>query len=126
MRLTMTNNEIYQIFNNLMEQFNNGEQKFPVKINFYLQKNKNTLMGFAQEIETARLEIINNYGNPSEDNPGQYIIPPENIEIAQQELNELFALEQDVQVYKTKIDDFPADMSLTAKQMEALLFMIEE
>ena len=65
MRLTMTNNEIYQIFNNLMEQFNNGEQKFPVKINFYLQKNKNTLMGFAQEIETARLEIINNYGNPS-------------------------------------------------------------
>ena len=126
MRLTMTNNEIYQIFNNLMEQFNNGEQKFPVKINFYLQKNKNTLMGFAQEIETARLEIINNYGNPSEDNPGQYIIPPENIEIAQQELNELFALEQDVQLYKIKIDDFPADMSLTASQMEALLFMIED
>ena len=97
-----------------------------MKINFYLQKNKNTLMGFAQEIETARLGIINNYGSPSEDNPGQYIIPPDNIEIAQQELNELFALEQDVQLYKTKIDDFPADMSLTASQMEALLFMIED
>ena len=126
MIITMSNNEIYQIFTNLMEQFNNGEQKFPVKINFYLQKNKNTLMGFAQEIETARLGIINNYGSPSEDNPGQYIIPPENIEIAQQELDELFALEQDVQLYKTKIDDFPADMSLTASQMEALLFMIED
>lgn len=126
MTITMSNNEIYQIFNDLMEQFNNGEQKFPVKINFYLQKNKKTLMGFAQEIETARLEIINNYGSPSEDNPGQYVIPSENIEIAQQELNELFALEQDVQLYKIKIDDFPADMSLTAKQMEALLFMIED
>ena len=108
-----------------MEQFNNGEQKFPVKINFYLQKNKNTLMGFAQEIETARLEIINNYGSPSEDNPRQYIIPPENIEIAQQELNELFALEQDVNIYKLSIDNFPEDMSLTGNQMEALLFMIE-
>ena len=125
MIITMSNNEIYQIFNNLMKQFNNGEQKFPVKINFYLQKNKNTLMEFAQEIETARLEIINSYGSPSEDNPGQYIIPPENIEIAQQELNELFALEQDVNIYKLSIDDFPEDMSLTGNQMEALLFMIE-
>ena len=36
----MTNLEIYNIANNLLEAFNDNNQKLPVKVNFFLQKNK--------------------------------------------------------------------------------------
>ena len=36
----MTNLEIYTIANKLFEAFQDSEQKFPVKMNFFLQKNK--------------------------------------------------------------------------------------
>lgn len=125
MTITMTNNEIYVIAKNLIEQFSDSTQKFPIKINFYLQKNKTKLIGMAQDVEASRLEIITEYGTPSEEHDGQYIIAPDKVEIAQKELNDLFALEQDVQIYKVSIDDFPQDAVLTAGQMEALMFMID-
>lgn len=121
----MKNSEIYNISQNLVKAFDDNSQKFPIKVNFYLQKNKKTLLDLAQEIEGARMEIITTYGKPSPDNNGQYIIAPENVESAQKELNDLFDLEQDVNIYKLSIDNFPEDMSLTGNQMEALLFMIE-
>ena len=125
MTITMTNNEIYAIAQNLIAQFSDSTQKFPIKVNFYLQKNKIKLIDMARDIEASRLEIITEYGTLSEENDGQYIIAPDKVEIAQKELNDLFALAQDVQIYKVSIDDFPQDAVLTAGQMEALMFMID-
>lgn len=125
MRVTKTNQEIFYIFENFMKHFNDDEQMFPVRVNFYLQKNKKTLLSFAQEIETARMEIITKYGSPSKEAEGQYIIPPESITIAQRELDDLYSLEQDIDLYTVNIDAFPEDMKLTSGQMEALLFMID-
>jgi hypothetical protein len=45
--MKLTNNEIYTYANNLTEAFNDKEQKLPIKINFYLQKNKNCLIELA-------------------------------------------------------------------------------
>jgi hypothetical protein len=81
------------------------------------------LAQLAQGIEEARLEIIRSYGDLSEDNT-QYIIPKEKIDIAQQELNDLLALEQDVNIYTIDIDSLNDDLTLTTGQMEALMFMI--
>lgn len=125
MTITMTNNEIYAIAQNLIAQFSDSTQKFPIKVNFYLQKNKIKLIDMARDIEASRLEIITEYGTLSEENDGQYIIASDKVEIAQKELNDLFALAQDVQIYKVSIDDFPQDAILTAGQMEALMFMID-
>jgi hypothetical protein len=55
--MKLTNNEIYNYANNLFAAFNDGEQKLPIKISFYLQKNKNTLLTLAQDIEKSRIEI---------------------------------------------------------------------
>ena len=122
--MTLTNNEIYMYAKNLTEAFNDKDQKLPVKINFYLQKNKNTLMELAIAIEAARLEIVKNYGNLDE-NSQQYIIAPDKIEEVNKELIDLLALEQEVQIYTVNIDNFSDDLSLTTAQMEAIMFMID-
>lgn len=122
--MIMTNNEIYNYTRQLMEAFQDGEQRLPIKVNFYLQKNKNTLLALAQDIEKARLEIAQNYGEL--DNDGQmYQIPAEKLDVAAKELEDLFNLEQDVNIYKINIDSLSDDLTLTTAQMEAIMFMVD-
>ena len=120
--MTITNNQIYTYATNLA-QFN-IEQKLPVKINFFLQRNIQTIQKLAEEINVARMEIAQQFGEPNEDGTG-FIIPPHNIAAAQQELNDLFALEQDVNIHMFKLDDFDG-IELTMEQLSAIMFMIEE
>ena len=122
--MKMTNNEIYTTANQLVAAFNDDTQRLPIKINFYLQKNKKTLVALAQDIEAARMEIARSYGTLSEAQD-QYTIPPENMEKAQKELNDLFDLEQEVPIGKISIDKIDEDLVLSAGQMDALMFMID-
>lgn len=122
--MKLTNNEIYSHANKLMEVFQDNTQKLPIKINFYLQKNKNTLTALAQEIEKTRIEIARSYGELNEEMQ-QFIIPPEKIAEASKELNDLFNLEQDVNIYMINIDSLSDDYAMTTAQMEAIMFMIE-
>lgn len=122
--MKLTNNEIYAYARNLTEAFENNDQKLPIKISFYLQKNKNTLIELAQDIEKSRMEIAQNYGEIDESNQ-QYIIPPEKMEEATKELTDLFSLEQEVQIYTVSIDSFDDSFMVTSSQMEAIMFMID-
>lgn len=122
--MTLTNNEIYMYTRQLMDAFQDGDQKLPIKINFYLQKNKNTLLGLAQDIEKARLEIAQNYGTLDEAGE-QYVIPNDKLAEASKELEDLFNLEQEVDIYRINIDNLSDDLVLSAAQMEALMFMID-
>lgn len=122
--MKLTNNDIYSYAVALNEAFSDSTQRLPIKINFYLQKNKQTLVSLGQDIENARLEIIRNYGEPSE-NDSTYSIPADKVEKAQQELMDLLALEQEVEIYKINSETLPDDISLTTGQMEAIMFMID-
>jgi hypothetical protein len=122
--MMMTNNEIYTYTRQLMDAFSDGEQKLPIKINFYLQKNKNTLLALAQDIERSRLEIAQNFGT-LDDAGEQYVIPNDKLAEASKELEDLFNLEQDVVIHKISIDSLNDDLMLSAAQMEALMFMID-
>ena len=122
--MIMTNNEIYSYTRQLMDAFSDGEQKLPIKINFYLQKNKNTLLALAQDIEKSRLEIAQNFGTLDEAGE-QYQIPSDKLAEASKELEDLFNLEQDVTIHKISIDSLSDDLVLSAAQMEALMFMID-
>lgn len=124
MNITLTNNEIYNYATSLQENFSNNEIKFPIKVNFYLQKNLNTLMELAQEIEQQRIEIIQEYGVKNEETQ-KIEVPAEKTQEATEKMNELFNLTQEVQIYKVNLDAF-GDISLTPGQMQALLFMIDE
>lgn len=123
--MKLTNNEIYIYASNLAQAFDDKDQKLPIKISFYLQKNKNTLVQLAQDIEQSRMSIAQSHGNFDEENQ-QYVIPPEKMEVVAKELNDLFTLEQEVQIYTVNIDSFSDDLTITTAQMEAIMFMIEQ
>lgn len=122
--MKLTNNEIYSYAIALNEAFADNTQRLPMKVNFYLQKNKKTLVTLGQDIEESRLEIIRSYGEPSEGGT-TYSIPADKVVEAQKELEDLLMLEQEVEIYKINPDSLPDDISLTTGQMEAIMFMID-
>ena len=121
--MKLTNNQIYTYATDLAAAFQDTEQKLPVKINFYLQKNKSLLISLAQDIEKTRIELLSQYGTLDEET-NKFTLDTDKIDIASKELNDLFNLEQEVNIYTVNIDSFDDNLSLTTGQMEALLFMI--
>ena len=120
----MTNFEIYNTAKALGEAFTDGSQYLPIKVNFFIQKNKSTLVTLAQDIDNSRIAIVKNYGTiDAEQN--QFVVPEDKIEAANAELMDLFNIEQEVDIKKVSIDSFPDDINLTTAQMEALMFMID-
>ena len=123
--MKLTNLQIYNYANTLLEEFGAGcDITLPVKINFFLQKNIQTLTTLGKEVENARLAIVQQYGELNEEGTA-YIIPADKIEAASNELNDLLSLEQDVLIRTFKIESFD-NVDLTYKQMNALMFMIDD
>ncbi len=121
---TMTNGEIYSIANAMQKAFEDSTQRLPVKVNFYMQKNKATLIALAQEVEKSRVEILQKYGTLNEET-NQFEFKTEDAQTVVAELNELLSIEQEVNIYTVDIDSFGEAITLTTEQMEALMFMID-
>lgn len=122
--MTMTNLEIYSLAMAMNEAFKDGSQYLPVKVNFFIQKNKSTLLTLAQDIDNARIAIAQSYGT-IDHKSNQFVIPEDKVDVANSEISNLLAIEQDVDIRKVSVDIFPDDISLTTAQMEALMFMID-
>lgn len=120
---TLTNSEIYEVAVNLNNNFANNGTYFPALAAFAIQKNRDTLTALAQELENSRLQVAKHYGE--EQTPGSYIIAPENMLKANEELNELLDASQDVKIYTINIESLK-DARLTSQEMSSILFMIEE
>ena len=121
--MKFNNNEIYQIANNLISNLGNLDIYIPAKANFFLQKNIQTLAGAAEEIENSRIEIIKHYGMPDESGQ-QYQIPADKMEEASRELNDLFMIEQDLEIKTFSIESL-GNAEFTTAQMQSMMFMIE-
>ena len=120
---TMTNAEIYSYANALMSSFNE-DLTLPVKVNFYLQKNMTRMIEAGKEIEKTRMDIIQKYGTPTED--GQNIeVSADMVETVNKELEDLFALEQEIKVNEIALDAFDG-IDLTSAQVAAIAFMIKD
>lgn len=123
MSKTMTNLEIYAYADALVNAFKE-EVTLPVKVNFYLQKNMTRMIEAGKEVEKTRVEIIQKYGTPTED--GQNIeVPADNVEIVNKELEDLFALEQEIKVNEIALEAFDG-IELTSSQVAAIAFMIKD
>ena len=120
--IKMNNGMIYQYALTLNKTLNDNDLQMPVAVIFSIEKNKQTLMAVAQDVEKYRMDIIKKYGKEVD---GNYNVPQDKIEIANKELQDLFSIEQEVNIYKFNIEDL-GDIKLTSKQMNAILFMIED
>ena len=119
----MKNKNIYEYASKL-SAFNECNLNMPVRINFYLQKNIQLITEAAKEIEQARLEIGAQFGELNAERNG-YDIPAEHIAEVNRELNDLFNLEQDLNIHIFKLSDFDG-IELTYHQMSAIMFMVVE
>lgn len=122
--MKLTNLQIYTLAQVYNESFADFNEYLPVRINFFLQKNKNTLMNLAQDIDNARMEIIKRYGTLNEAGDA-YSVPPESMDVANKELADLFSIEQEVKINKISLSAFD-EIKLTTDQVQAIMFMIDE
>lgn len=122
--MKLTNGEIFSIAIILKELCENTDFVLPIKANFFLQKNKNTFLSLAQEIEESRNAIFQKYGTLNEDGSG-YNFDEKVIGEANAELSDLLNLTQELDVYLINLEDFK-DIKLNSQQMNALMLMIEE
>lgn len=121
--MILSNQQIFQYSQDIVNNFSKDEKYYPAKFNFYLQKNLKTLMNSVDEIEQSRNNTIKHYGKQV--NGNEYTIPPEKIQLVNAELQELSNIEQDVNIYMVKLQDIE-ELEFTPQQMNALMFMIEE
>ena len=119
----MNNKQIYEYAQKL-SIFSNFNLKMPVRISFYIQKNIQQILQAAQDIEDARIGIGEKLGVINAQGDG-YDIPLEKTAEANQELNDLFSLEQELNIHQFKIEEFDG-IELTYQEMSAIMFMIEE
>lgn len=122
--MQLANYQIYEYAQALTNTWAQAEIYMPAKLNFYIQKNIKTILNASEEIEKTRLAVAAHYGSLNE-TEGQYIIPPDKVDNVNQEINDLFNLTQELDIYIIKLDDL-GNIELTSKQMQALMFMIEE
>lgn len=120
----MTNAEIYGLSKALNTAFNMEEKYLPARINFFITKNKNILAQLSESIEESRLDIIKHYGMINEKD-NSVIVPDDKVIIANNELEDLLNIQQEVDIAILSLSSLD-DLEFTPKQMQALLFMIEE
>lgn len=121
--MKLTNNQIYSYAEQL-SALNINNIKLPVRIGFFLQKNISVVAAAAQEIDAARSNVIAQFGKLNDEGT-HFVVPPEKTFEAKKELNDLFGLEQDLNIHMFQLDDFDG-IELTYQQLSALTFMIEE
>ena len=122
--MKFNNQQIYQIANNVLSNLDNLNIYIPAKANFFIQKNISILAAAAQEIEKSRLEIAKHYGILDEENQ-QYKIPEDKLEEASKELEDLFSIEQELDIKTFSIEAL-GNAEFTPAQMQAMMFMIED
>lgn len=100
------------------------ELKFPAKASYAIQKNFKTLFTIYQELEAERVKVCQEYSTGLEN--GVYIFnDAEKRTLAEKELNDLMAMEQEVRILKFNIDAL-GDIELSAQQMNVLMHMIKD
>lgn len=119
--LNLTNFEIYN-YNQALSALN-LEITLPVKMGFWISKNKRRFFELAQELDAMRKNIAMKYGELDDDN--QLIVPPDKINIVNTELQELFSLKQEVEINLIPLSWFEK-IELPAKEIELLSCMITE
>lgn len=124
--MTFKNFEIYNIAEGLLRAFAEADstQKLPIKLSYTIKKNTNKFQTVAEQIEKSRIELIQKYGEETED--GGFRVLPENEEAANKEFTDLMNLEENIDIHTVNINTLADDIELTNAQMDAIMFMLKD
>lgn len=123
MKRLFTNGELYSLSQNLIENPIKEDTYIPIKLNFYIQKNIETIMSEYQKIEKHRINIVKHYGEF--DDKCQITIPQDKIMEVNAELDTLSEIKQEVDLHMLTLDDIQ-DLQLSTGELKSIMFMIEE
>lgn len=121
--MKLTNGYILIYTETLVEEIlSNDKLKFPAKVSYIIQRNYKKLLEIAQDILKAKVEICEEYST-SKENDVYRFDDKEKMYKANEELTGLMSVEQEVNILTFDIAAIE-DLSLTSKQMEILMLMI--
>ena len=118
--MKLKNKEIYQHAIKLKDF--SFDLYIPVKIGFFLQKNITTILTEANAVEEAKINVGKRLGELNAEGT-QYHIPQDKMELATQEVNDLFEIEQDLDIHIFSLSDFEG-IELPFSQLQTIAFMI--
>lgn len=121
--MKITNGNILNYLDKLDEAFKEEKRTLPVKVLFYVQKNKKLLISLQDEIMQMRDEIIHAFAEINEN--GEHFLPQDKFDIVNSKLEDLAKIEQEIEFSYINLDDV-IDLELTPAQIESLMFMIKE
>ena len=123
--MELTNSFIYKYAEALYEIVNDETLKFTAKVNYAIQKNLRNLLVIYQELEQERIKVCQEYSTGL-DEEGVFLFEDKEKRVkAEQELNDLMTATQEVNIIKFDIDAL-GDIQLTTRQMDVLMFMIND
>ena len=99
----MTNSEIFVLYDSLNELSQKNDVKLPAKIGYICLKNKNLLEPYYKTISESRMQIIQEYAEVDED--GSMRVPEDKIPEANDKLQEILDIEEEVDLQKININD---------------------
>lgn len=121
----MTNKEVSKTYQQLLQMYDSGIDKFPVKVAYAITRNKRLLAPIYDDYWDLRDSYIKEHADPSVDQPGLFNIRAGEEDILNQKLNELESIDNEINLSKIPFEDL-YNMSLSLKDMDTLYFMIEE
>ena len=121
MKRIFSNNQIYQIAMGIKNHPFKDDTYIPIKFNFYIQKNIETILKEFENIEKHKNDIILHYG---ELNNGQVTIPSDKIDNANKELDSLGDIKQEVDIYMIPLSNIEG-LNLTTGELKSIMFMID-
>lgn len=119
----MSNEAVYSIADFLNTTFKDEVFYLSAIVNFFLHKNIEIFNSYHDLIEKTRRDIFYKYGEINE--AGELKIPYTQVEEANKELQNLLEIDQEVEYYLIPLSALK-DLKLSNKQMQAILFMIED
>lgn len=123
--MVLQNNFIFEYTQRLDSVISDDNLRFPARVNFIIQKNLNTFLVLFNEINKQRMITCRQYSTGVNEDGSFLFEDAAKRAQAERELSELLLDTQEVNIKKFPLEAIE-NISLTAKQMEVLMFMIED
>jgi hypothetical protein len=109
--MNLTNAQIYNYVLGMNQAFEGFNEPLPAKLNFYINKNQQTLFSLAQVIERTRDDIAKT---------------EQNEELRNYKLQELSDITQEVDIKMIPLSWITNDLRFTQQQMLSIMWMIDD
>ena len=120
--MKINNKEILDVMQGLVAL---TQEKIPlnIKTSYVLARNKKTLSSYVDIIKEKQIELYRKWG--TEDDEHNITVPKDKIPELEQDLDELFTIDNQISLITLKLEDF-GEVELPFDILEKLLPIIEE